>query len=117
MKAHLEEELSNAEFSALPFHYYITAQLLIKEAGFDDSGGDEKVLRRLLQDLREIRQAKIRQGCQLEDFASDTTGEAYLQVNNMALMEANEIRPFLRRAFSQFNRFSLLGKINNEEFP
>ena len=52
------------------------------------------LLRSLLKDLREVRQAKIRIGLQSEGVM----GGSYLQVTNLTPMELVELKPFLVKA-------------------
>ncbi len=46
---------------------------------------EPELTRRLLRDLREVRQAKARKGI-------ETIGETHLQMDNLGMMEINEIR-------------------------
>lgn len=53
-------------------------------------------LRSLLQDLREVRQAKIRTGLRSEGVMRGS----YLQVSNLTPMELCELKPFLVKAMT-----------------
>ena len=54
---------------------------------------EPELTRRLLRDLREVRQAKARKGI-------ETIGETHLQMDNLGMMEINEIR-FLNQALDR----------------
>jgi GINS complex subunit 2 len=54
--------------------------------------------RRLLRDLREVRQAKARKGI-------ETVGDTHLQMDNLGLMEISEIR-FLNKASDQLRQLN-----------
>jgi GINS complex subunit 2 len=54
--------------------------------------------RRLLRDLREVRQAKARKGI-------DTIGDTHLQMDNLGMMEISEIR-FLDHALDHLRMLS-----------
>jgi GINS complex subunit 2 len=54
--------------------------------------------RRLLRDLREVRQAKARKGI-------ETVGDTHLQMDNLGIMEINEIR-FLSLASDQLRHLN-----------
>lgn len=54
--------------------------------------------RRLLRDLREVRQAKARKGI-------ETLGDTHLQMDNLGIMEINEIR-FLSLALDQLKHLN-----------
>ncbi|KAJ3046010.1 DNA replication protein psf2 [Rhizophlyctis rosea] len=88
----IEEEKNRREFSSLPFPYMEIAHLLLDCANDDIPRAD--TVRTLLRDLRERRQAKARQGLESLD-------PYYLQMDNLGLMEMNEIRPFITKAFNE----------------
>lgn len=56
----------------------------------DDLEGDcdIDVIRGLLQDIREIRMAKVQKGIEI-------LNESHLQLDNLSLLEINEYRPFI----------------------
>lgn len=60
--------------------------------------------RRLLRDLRDVRQAKARKGI-------DTIGDTHLQMDNLGMMEITEIR-FLGNAL---DRLRLLSSVKFDE--
>ncbi|KAG0172777.1 DNA replication protein psf2 [Apophysomyces sp. BC1034] len=101
LKKRLEEEEAKEEFSALPFHYMETAQMLLESAP-DDVPNAEQV-RTLLKDLREARQAKARMGL-------DELDDKWLGMKNLSFMEINEIRPFYTRAFNEMRKLAELKK-------
>ena len=59
-----------------------------------DDLGNPAVLRSLLKDLREVRQAKIRAGLQ----SPGVIGGSYLNVTNLTPLELTELKPFLTKA-------------------
>ncbi|KAG0359540.1 DNA replication complex GINS protein psf2 [Gamsiella multidivaricata] len=91
----LKEEQEQDRFSALPYHYMETAQLLLENACDDIPAAD--TVRTLLKDLREARQSKARQGVAALDMT-------YIQMDNIGLMEINEIRPFFTKAFYEIQK-------------
>ena len=88
----LKAETTRENFSALPERHMEVARLLL-EAAPDDIPDVERI-RSLLKDLREVRQAKARQGI----VAMDPTA---LNISNMGSLELNEVRPFLTLAWSR----------------
>ncbi|KAI1291509.1 DNA replication protein psf2 [Mortierella claussenii] len=98
----LKEEQEQERFSALPYHYMETAQLLLENACDDIPSAD--AVRTLIKDLREARQSKARQGVA-------ALGLTYLQMDNIALMEINEIRPFFTRAFYEIQKLKPVSNI------
>lgn len=72
-----------AGFSKLPFRWLEMSDLILDVAS--DDVPDADLVRRLLRDLRETRQAKARDGLEvLED--------RILQMDNIGISEVNEIR-------------------------
>ena len=59
---------------------------------------EPELTRRLLRDLREVRQAKARKGI-------ETIGDTHLQMDNLGMMEINEIR-FLNHALDRLRMLS-----------
>ena len=59
---------------------------------------EPELTRRLLRDLREVRQAKARKGI-------ETIGDTHLQMDNLGMMEINEIR-FLNQALDRLRMLS-----------
>ncbi|KAK9716829.1 DNA replication protein psf2 [Basidiobolus ranarum] len=93
----LEEEESEGKFSELPYRYMEIAHLILESASEDVPRSEN--IRKLLKDLREVRQSKARDG--LTALNPD-----YLQMDNLALMEINEIRPFFGRAFDELRKLT-----------
>ncbi|KAI8048120.1 hypothetical protein BDF22DRAFT_747025 [Syncephalis plumigaleata] len=91
----LEEEQEDAPFSALPLNYMEIGHLLLDSAMEDIPRS--AMVRRLLKDLREIRQAKARLGLTL-------INGNHMQMDNIGWMELNEIRPFFTKAFEQLQQ-------------
>ncbi|KAI0727309.1 Psf2-domain-containing protein [Fomitopsis betulina] len=85
----LTRETTQPEFSKLPFRFVEIAKVLLDVAS-DDITNPEKV-RSLLQDIREARQAKSREGISKIDHSE-------LSLPNLCAMEINEIRPFFVRS-------------------
>ena len=68
---------------------------------------EPELTRRLVRDLREVRQAKERKGIQ-------ALGETHLQMDNLGLMEINEIR-FLDMALDRLRLLSNTKAPNEED--
>ncbi|CAD6573797.1 MAG: DNA replication protein psf2 [Tremellales sp. Tagirdzhanova-0007] len=89
----LQEEKANSEgFEPIPRRLLETSKVLLDVAS--DDLGQPAVLRSLLKDLREVRQAKIRIGLQSEGVMRGS----YLQVTNLTPLELIELKPFLVKA-------------------
>ncbi|KAI0033755.1 hypothetical protein K488DRAFT_84600 [Vararia minispora EC-137] len=81
---------TNAEgFSALPLRFAEMSKVLLDVAAEDIPNSDK--VRSLLKDIREVRQAKSRDGLKKIDHIE-------LSLANLCAMEINEIRPFYTRA-------------------
>ena len=63
--------------------------------------------RRLLRDLREVRQAKARKGI-------DTIGDTHLQMDNLGMMEINEIH-FLDHALDRLRILSTARHVQEDD--
>ncbi|KAF9986123.1 DNA replication protein psf2 [Mortierella antarctica] len=100
----LKDEQEQEVFSALPYHYMETAQLLLENACDDIPSAD--AVRTLLKDLREARQSKARKGV-------EALGLTYIQMDNIGLMEINEIRPFFTKAFYELQKLKPAGDAND----
>ncbi|KAF9805493.1 hypothetical protein IEO21_09025 [Rhodonia placenta] len=85
----LTQETTGPEFSEMPFRFAEIAKTLLDVAS-DDIINPDKV-RSLLQDIREARQAKSREGLSKLDHSE-------LSLPNLCSMEINEIRPFFVRS-------------------
>nr|KAJ3423232.1 DNA replication protein psf2 [Polyrhizophydium stewartii] len=64
-KPHLALEKSQPQFSDLPFHYLEIGMMLLDSAADDMNGAED--IRRLLSDLRQLRETKIRAGLEAVD--------------------------------------------------
>ncbi|KAG0000552.1 DNA replication protein psf2 [Modicella reniformis] len=100
----LKDEQEQERFSALPYHYMETAQILLENACDDIPSADS--VRTLLKDLREARQSKARKGV-------GALGLTYIQMDNIGLMEINEIRPFFTKAFYEIQQLKPAGPGND----
>ncbi|ORX34280.1 hypothetical protein BD324DRAFT_637367 [Kockovaella imperatae] len=93
LQALLKDEKENAEgFEPLPRRFIETSKVLLDLAS--DDLYSPTMLRSLLKDLREVRQAKIRLGLQSEGVMRGS----YLQVTNLTPLELSELKPFLVKA-------------------
>ncbi|KAI8871852.1 Psf2-domain-containing protein [Ramicandelaber brevisporus] len=96
--AHLDkasefEELNHYRFSEnLPFRFMEIAHMLIECAS--DDIPDAQHLWRIIQDLREMRQSKAREG--LKDLDA-----RYLQMDGLSSFEINEVRPVFSKVFNE----------------
>ncbi|KAJ2783808.1 DNA replication protein psf2 [Coemansia javaensis] len=94
-----EEDAPDALFTRLPPHYLEIAHALLAVA--EDDLADAQAVRRLLQDLRETRQTKTREGLKL-------LNSLQLQMDNLSAAEINEIRPLFGRSFDMLRRLDAL---------
>lgn len=84
-----EETSARHKFSdRLPWHWLEMGHVLLDSAADDVEVGTPTELRAVLQDLREIRQAKARTGIK-------QLNESHIQMDNLGHMELNELRPFI----------------------
>lgn len=88
----VEEEKARAQFAELPWMWQPLSQSLLTFAA-DDFMEDVDTVRGLLQDLKELRMTKIRDGLQL-------VNESHMQMDGIGLMELNEARPIISQAMS-----------------
>jgi hypothetical protein len=72
--------------------------LYVTDVSASDDIVEADLTRRLLRDLREVRQAKARKGI-------ETVGDTHLQMDNLGLMEISEIR-FLNKAMDQLRQLN-----------
>lgn len=82
-----EEQKTKDRVSQMPWHWIPIAKILLDVCP-DDFIDSPHELRSLIQDLREIRLLKTRQGFSNID-------DEYLELTGLSLMEINEVRPFL----------------------
>lgn len=95
LRAIYEQELKDQyQFSSqLPWEWLEIAQCLLDVAP-DDMGAPVPVIRTLLRDVREVRQAKARTGMK-------ELNESHMRMDNLGNMEVNEMRPFVGRVMDQ----------------
>ncbi|KAJ2807591.1 DNA replication protein psf2 [Coemansia helicoidea] len=94
-----EEDQPDSLFTRLPHHYLEIAHVLLTNA--EDDIVDAQGIRRLLQDLRETRQSKTREGLKM-------LNSLQLQMDNLSAAEINEIRPLFARSFDMLRRLDAL---------
>lgn len=82
-----EEQRVKDRVCYLPWHWIPISKILLDVCP-DDFIDSPHELRSLIQDLREIRMLKTRQGFSMID-------DEYLELTGLSLMEINEVRPFL----------------------
>lgn len=88
LKEKYEEELKNPnKFSDVPWNWLEISKVLVSKAA-DDLQDPSHQLRSVIQDLREVRLVKSRNG--LKEL-----NESNIQLNGLSLLEINEIRPFV----------------------
>ncbi|KZV69869.1 DNA replication complex GINS protein PSF2 [Peniophora sp. CONT] len=105
LREKLQQETNNPGFSEMPLRFAEIAKVLLDVAS-DDVQESDKV-RSLLKDIREVRQAKSRDGLQNIDRSE-------LALANFASMEINEIRPFYTRAMDIFTQLHFEGAPAND---
>lgn len=95
LKAAYEAEASNmTRFSnKLPWEWIEVGELVLTSAP-DDLACPPHIIRNLLRDIREIRQAKVRAGLKSLD-------PTYMQIDNVGAMELNEIRQFVTMTMNE----------------
>eukprot|EP01136_Pigoraptor_vietnamica_P045722 Opistho-1_new@24038 len=80
----------------MPEHYMEIATLLLESASDEIAAADD--VRGLLQDIWDLRYAKIRRGLrELQDTSA-------VKLNHLSLMEVNAVRPFFVQAMNQFHK-------------
>jgi len=102
----LSEEMSETEFSRLPFRFAEIAKIILDVAS-DNVQNAEKI-RSLLKDLREARQSKSRDGLSQIDHSE-------LSLPNLCSMEINEIRPYFVKAMNVFTQLKNLPTFNEDD--
>ncbi|PRT54119.1 DNA replication complex GINS protein PSF2 [Wickerhamiella sorbophila] len=96
LKDFVEKERVEPGFSSLPWFWQPQSAALLAGAS-DDYTGNLDNIRQLLQDLREIRQAKVRQGITL-------VNESHMQMDGLSLMELNEVRPLMSKTMATLQK-------------
>eukprot|EP01137_Pigoraptor_chileana_P007610 Opistho-2@53415 len=102
-KEKLEQSRENEKrevgrFCSMPDHYMEVAAVLLESASDEVANSDE--VRGLLQDIWDLRYAKIRRGLR------DLQDSSAVKLNNLSLMEINAVRPFFVQVMNQFNAIS-----------
>ncbi|KAK7205051.1 hypothetical protein BZA70DRAFT_278968 [Myxozyma melibiosi] len=107
LKKAYEAEASNmTRFSdKLPWEWIEVGELVLESAP-DDLSSAPHVIRNLLRDIREIRQAKVRAGLRGLEYT-------YMQLDHIGAMELNEIRPFVTMTMNELR--ILQNSVENEE--
>ncbi|KAK9469350.1 hypothetical protein V1512DRAFT_244786 [Lipomyces arxii] len=82
----------------LPWEWLEFSELVLNYAA-DDLSSPAHVIRNLVRDIREVRQAKARAGLK-------NLNEYYMRLDNIGALELNEIRPFLSLAMNQLRRLN-----------
>ena len=97
-------EKEHDPFDELPYHFAEVASLLFSAAA--DDVPEAEAVRTLLEDLSDVRQAKIRRGVQTVAADVRQGGSAYaVKLNNVGAMETSLVRPFLTEALNSFFAF------------
>ncbi|GAA6062594.1 hypothetical protein JCM10212_004189 [Sporobolomyces blumeae] len=86
----LKEEQSSSEFSDLPRDYLEVSKVLLDVASDDVTEPDR--IRLVLKDIREARQAKIREGLA-------AVNSVHLGMPNLSTLELAELKPFFTQSF------------------
>ncbi|KAJ2721638.1 DNA replication protein psf2 [Coemansia sp. Benny D115] len=100
-----EEDQPDSLFTKLPYHYLEIAHILLTHA--EDDLAESQGIRRLLQDLREVRQSKTRGGLEM-------LNPLQLQMDNLAAAEINEIRPLFKHSFDMLRQLDALASATEE---
>ncbi|KNE70366.1 hypothetical protein AMAG_14506 [Allomyces macrogynus ATCC 38327] len=93
----VQAERTQDQFTPLPFHYMEVAKMLLEAHVAGDDLPDAGTCQTLLQDLREARRSKARQGVEIMD-------QSHIRVDHLAQMELNELRPPFTMSFSMMKR-------------
>jgi len=104
-----DEEVRHADrFSPrLPWHWMEVSAILLRVAR-DDLESPGHVIRGLLRDIREVRQAKARQGLQ-------QLNDAHMRMDGLGALEINEIRPFVGGVMDQLRELVATVPVREEE--
>ncbi|KWU41686.1 Psf2-domain-containing protein [Rhodotorula sp. JG-1b] len=101
----LKAEREQAEFSDLPRDYLEVSKVLLETASDDLASPDR--IRLLLKDIREARQAKVREGL-------SAINPVHLGMPNISTMEIAELRPFFSLAFTRLKDLDPLAEQHRE---
>ncbi|KAJ2877209.1 DNA replication protein psf2 [Coemansia aciculifera] len=100
------EEQPDAMFTRLPIYYLEIAHMLLTFA--EDDLVESQGIRRLLQDLREVRQSKTMEGLRM-------LNSLQLQMDNLSMAEINEIRPLFGHSFDMLRQLDGLAQATETE--
>ena len=106
----LEEEKRENSFSSdIPEHYTEISSMLLEVASGDDiSNEDAQRMRLLLEDIRNTRQAKIRQGIkQVMNSAKDGVPPNVIKITNVGSMEIEAMREVLLKGVEEVHKFKI----------
>ncbi|BGP22021.1 GINS complex subunit Psf2 [Rhodotorula toruloides] len=106
---HLEQTLKSEqtlpEFSDLPRDYLEVSKVLLEVASDDVAASDR--VRLLLKDIREARQAKVREGL-------GAINAVHLGMPNLSALEIAELRPFFALSFQRLGDLDPLAEQHRE---
>lgn len=102
-----QEKLNPLQFSSLPYNWLELSKILLAKAS-DDVADLSHQLRSVIQDLREIRLIKIKNGLR-------ELNEANMELTNLSLMEINEIRPFILQVMGKLGKLYEASKTIEDE--
>lgn len=102
-----QEKLKPLQFSSLPSNWLELSKILLAKAP-DDISDLSHHLRSIIQDLREIRLVKIKNGLR-------ELNEANMELTNLSLMEINEIRPFILQVMNKLGKLYEASKTVDED--
>lgn len=102
-----EEQRRKDRVTQLPWHWIPISKILLDICP-DDFVDSPHELRSLIQDLREIRMLKTRQGFAMID-------DEYLELTGLSLLEINEIRPFLIQSMNTLRELKKVSLSDDEE--
>ncbi|BGP13065.1 hypothetical protein JCM10213_000931 [Rhodosporidiobolus nylandii] len=93
----LKQEQTDPNFSDLPRDYLEVAKVLLEVASDDLPSPDR--IRLLLKDIREARQAKVREGLA-------AVNAVHLAMPNLSTLELSELRPFFSLSFQRLSQLA-----------
>jgi GINS complex subunit 2 len=114
------EQREETAFHSLPYHFIEHASILFETAAEDIPEADR--VRTVLEDIQNIRMAKIRRG--IQNLAKQVNEEARItsvNLTNIAAMEIFQIRPFLTGTLNSFYSMAIMpseqGRARSSEVP
>lgn len=102
-----EEQKVKNKVTSLPWHWIPISKILLDVCP-DDFVDSPHELRSLIQDLRDIRMLKTRQGF-------DAVDDDYLELTGLSLFEINEVRPLLLQTMDMLNILKQVALDEEEE--